>query len=595
MGATTDIEVLELSSKLCIDLYDFFASNKYTFSKSRSIAGLSFYLSAKNNIDLSFDYVEYLLKKILDKNIVRLHSAYRSYKEEDVVEIIVDDRGLLAEMIRISILNKKTFPTNLINPYHYNNNTVISSIYKTVSEFKDSIPAKDIIRLFEAYGQLNDENVFEIYKFLEEGFGVEFVKNVKTKYEKALGLKISIEDIKKLVLNDSKPRTLEETIKITVELLNMLRLCPSLGGENFFTILSYHLSTMCNGYVRESFIYHVISKLELMGLIHLERINNFGERYYTLSDNLYYGVNQEQREKRMMYVINNIDQIIKEVSVECPTPFKESISNPLALDVIKIILYIDNYSKERNLTPMEFNELIPNLIGMNSLSNEEAFKSIMYEVFKNSTFVQELWEFFKERHREYYPFEAQSIQEISDQIKIRNKLLIKFKVSKEEKTLERIIELDKKYMSYYSDILEMELKALGFPMICRIIESTTDIFEEETHCLKFYTDIIPGSMVEEEINKVHSFLINHGFEYDGKRTYEYITFQDLVVIFNIFFEKADFYSVKTYIEDMGANVFYSNLKDGYFSCSLTKKEYDRISKLQEWQKDDLGRIYMNLN
>lgn len=595
MGETTNIEVLELSSKLCIDLYDFFASNKYTFTKSRSIAGLSFYLSIKNNIDLAFDYIEYLLKKIMDKNVVVLHSAYRSSKEDDIVEVIELDRGILAERIRISILNKRTFPTNLTNSYHYSNNTIVSAIYKTVFEFKDSIPANDIVRLFEAYTHLNEENVLDIYKFLEDGFGTEFLKSVKDKYEKALGLKISITDLKKLVINDSKPRALEETIKITVELLSMLRLSPSLGGENFFSILSYQLSTMCNGYVRESFIYHVISKLEHMGLIHLERINNYGERYYTLSDNLYYGINKEHREKRMMYIINNIEQITKDVSVGCPEPFKDSIANPLALDVMKIILYIDNYSKERNLTPMEFNELIPNIMGINSLSDEEVFKSIMYDIFKNSTFVEELWEFFKERHREYYPFEPHSEQEIVDQIKIRNKLYQRFKSNKDEKTLYRIMELDKKYMSYYSDILEEELKSIGLPMICNIVEGTVAFFKEETHCLKFYTDIIPGSMDDEEVEKIHNFLIEHGFEYDGKRAYEYITLQDIVVVFNVFFEKADFYSIKTHLEDLGAYVFYSNLKDGYFSCSLVKKEYDRLSKSEEWQKDELGRIYMNLN
>lgn len=595
MEETTNVEVLELSSKLCIDLYDFFASNKYSFNKGRSIAGLSFYLSIKNNIELSFDYVEYLLKKILDKNIIKLHSAYRSYKEEDIVEIIANDRELLAENIRISILNKRTFPTVVTNPYHYNNNKIVNAIYKTVIKFKDTIPAKDIIRLFEAYAHLNEENVFELYKFLEDGFGAEFLKSVKNNYEKTLGLKLSIEELKKLTLNDSEPRTLKDVIKITVELLNVLRLCPSLGGENFFTVLSYQLSTMCNGYISESFIYHVILKLECMGLIHLERVNNFGERHYSLSDNLYFGIDKEQREKRMMYIINNIDEITKDVTVECPSPFKEKISNPLAFDVIKIILYIDNYSQERKLTPMEFNELIPNIIRMNSLSDEEAFKSIMYDIFKSSTLVEELWGFFKERHSVYYSFEAQSIQEITDQIKIRNKLYQRFRTSKDEKTLNRIMELDKKYMSYYSDILEEELKAVGLPMICDIIEGTVDFLKEETHCLKFYTDIIPGSVSDEKADKIHDFLINHGFEYDGKRVYEYITFQDLVVVFNVFFEKVDFYSIKTHLEDLGVNVFYSNLKDGYFSCSLNKREYDSLSKLQEWQKDELGRIYMNLN
>lgn len=600
MGAITDDNVLELSFDLCMDLYKFFTSNKYKFNGSSSIAGLSYYLSARANTNLSFNYVEFLLKKVLDKNIIRLHPASYRYidKTDDVVQILETDPNILENKIKRSLLNKRTFPTDLTNSYHYNQNNVLNAVYTTIIKYVNSIPANNIVRLFENYDIINEDSIFKLYKFFDENFGSDFSKDVKSKYEKSLGLKLSIDDIKKLVLADNKPRNLKETIKITIELLNMLRLSPSLGGEDCFNILSYHLSSMCNGYIRESFIYYVIQKLEGMGLLHLERINNFGERHYTICDSMYYGINKDQREKRMVYIINNIDQITEEVSLNCPSPFKEKIPNPLIFDVIKTTLYMDNYSKERNLTPMEFNELTSKLLEINSLSGEDTFKSIMYDFYKNSILVEELWSFFKERHEKYYPFKIHCIQEVTDQIKIRNNLYQKFKTSKDENILDRIIDLDKKYMSYYSDILEeelKELKELNVFIFFNITEDVVDFFNEETHCLKFFADIVPGRNSEENYNKAHNFFINKGFEYDGKRNYEYVTFQDLVVVFNVFFDRADYYLIKTHLEDLGINVFYSNMKDRYFSCSLEKKEYDSISKLQEWKKDDFGHIHISLN
>jgi len=554
---------------LCMDVYRFFRENNFGVS-TVTIEALSKYLTLVHKTYILSNLTEYLIKRVM-KDIISKDGGVLCQDESSV-------QANLSKLIpqKMRYLNRYTEDMKSLNLSDSLSEVIDLTLLNHIKELN----AGRVVCYYMFTSGARDE--YERLKTMKLILGDKVFWEIQKRYDKSNFSMHLLEWVKQGAL-ERENLELEDAITKIIKLLNYFTKQPlgMLGNENAFVRIAYFTSVYCGRFVRESFIFDIINRLEYTLWYHSME-SSWGEKFHYLRP--YAKISEELLNNSVSKISeeelidNSVRFILQEIEKDKPEIFKSAIGNPAIFDVLNFCRLLHAETKALQYSIHFATE---NLIKVEGPFDEETFCNAIYKLVNSWSLTSFLWSFYLERYAYYHPevnFGADK-NEVFEKINIRKVLYEEYKLSSSPNLLKQIEEIDKEYAEPFVIHLKQQLAQYGAMVTSP--RNRNSLY----HKIKIR---IPLSIDQDETKELMLILDRYGFKYNELELFNPSRQIDIGYL------DGNFYETKFFLEDHNVIIHGSNMKTQLFDCTLNDETFNVISSKKQWEKDDDGNIHINL-
>lgn len=542
---------------LSMEVYGFFKENRAGVSMV-TIGALSKYLTLVNKTHINSLLTEYLVKRVM-KDIISKDGEVLC-KDESLV------RANLSHMIPLKMRFLDRY-TKDMKPLKLSD-SLSDVIDLTILHHLKELSASRVVRYYIASEFQDDYERLKVTKMI---LGNELFMEILKVHDTSNLSEDLLEEVKQGSL-ESKTLVIEEAIKVIIELLEYLTRQPlgRLGTENALVRVAYFMSVYCGRFIRESFIYNIIKRLDGI-LWHYSMESNWGEKTH------YLHAKQEGRSKER--INNSVSLILQGMEWDKPEVFKDTIGNPAILDVLSFCNLLD---VKTDVLQYTFHFATEKLINVDGPFDEDVFCKAIYKLVNSWSLTSFIWSMYLERYAYYHPevnFGAGK-NEVYEKISNRKALCEEYKLSSRPNLLKEIEDIDKEYAAPFVLLLKQQVAQYGV-----MADSSSD-WNVPYHLIRIR---VPDLIDQAEASELMLILDRYGFKDNRLKLHNPSRQIDIEYL------NRNFYGTKLFLEDHNVIIHDSNMKTQSFDCTLSVQTFNVLSRKKQWKRDDRGKIYIDLS